>query len=339
MKCADPVLCYTDAKGNKKYRHFSLATAIYKQMHQQVFNCGKCIFCRKKRAYELASRCVLHASLYKQNCFLTLTYDEKKDGYHNDFQYEDIQKFKKRLRQHVWRNFKQRIEVFNVHEYGKNSKKHWHLVVFNYSPHQEPDKKGQPDCRIHSRSNGIGLYVSSTLSRLWPHGFGTVGDVSEASAMYTAQYVMKDFKHGYVTSKKKSHSKHSGIGRPYFLKHFKQILTLGYVPIGGFKLPVPRYFQKLAHKHYCHFHEPSAFFDTSTRKAIHRPFKKDKPSQEISNLYIQFKKTRDSKIAELEAEWAEVISQHLTSKSDPDFIKSAQNTLYDLKNRNNMEAF
>lgn len=40
-------------------------------------------------------RCVLHASLYKENCFITLTYDESKDGYHNNKEYADIQKFKK----------------------------------------------------------------------------------------------------------------------------------------------------------------------------------------------------------------------------------------------------
>lgn len=97
MKCADPVLCYTDSKGNKKYRHFSLASHIHKLSHQQVFNCGKCLFCRKKKSYELASRCVLHASLYTDNCFLTLTYDEKQKGYHNVLDYTDIQKFKKRL--------------------------------------------------------------------------------------------------------------------------------------------------------------------------------------------------------------------------------------------------
>nr|AOV86359.1 putative replication protein VP4 [uncultured virus] len=317
-----------------------MADYFAKHSDHIVFDCGKCLSCRKKKAYELASRCLLHASLYENNCFLTLTYDETKEGYHNTFEYPDIQKFKKRLRQHCQRNHNGlRIEIFNVHEYGKNGKKHWHLIVFNYSPHQEPDQNKQPDCTVHSRSHGIGLYVSKTLSRLWPHGFSTVGDISGASAMYTAQYVNKDFKNGNTANSKKSHSKHSGIGRPYFLKHYNQILRLGYVPVDGKKLPVPRYFQKLAHKHYCHFYEPSAFFDTEDRKALYRPFKKEQPNVEIAELYKAFRLKKQEHVKELEERWAEILGHHLTSKETPDFIKSNSNQVYDLRKKLTTERF
>ena len=137
MKCMNPILVYRTSNG-AQYRHFNLANRLFKLKHNQVFNCGTCHICRKRRATELAIRCVLHASLYQQNCFLTLTYDEKKKDYHNDFQYKDIQDFKKRLRRHCDYHYKKKIQIFNVHEYGKNTKKHWHLVVFN---HQFPDRK------------------------------------------------------------------------------------------------------------------------------------------------------------------------------------------------------
>lgn len=342
MKCFDPVLCYTEPdSGKRKFRNFSLANHVFKfYQHQTVFNCGKCLFCRKKRAYELACRCVLHSSLYKQNCFLTLTYDESKPEYHNNFHYKDIQDFKKRLRTHCTRHHNgKKIEVFNVHEFGKNGKKHWHLVVFNYSPHQEPDQKGQRDCQIYTRSNGVGLYVSKTLSRLWPYGFSTVGDVSTASAMYTAQYVEKDFKNGNVTNHKKSHSKHSGIGGPYFLKHYPQLLTLGYVPINGKKMPLPRYFQRLAHKHYSHYYEKENFFDTKQRKALYRPFKIGQENKEIADLFIQYKLIKEEKIKEYEIEWAKVIDQHHLTQEPPDFVKSGENALYDLRNKNSPEKF
>lgn len=327
MKCADPVLCYICPTGKKIYRNFSFAPHVLKLAHQKIFDCGKCISCRKKRAYELACRCVLHASLYKHNCFITLTYDENKKGYHNNFEYSDIQKFKKRLRKHCE---PKKIELFNVHEYGKNGKKHWHLICFN---HDFQDKT------IHTKKAGIPLYTSNKLLDLWPHGFNTIGDVSAASAMYTAQYVNKDFKNGNTHNAKKSHSKHSGIGRPYFLKHYSQILRLGYVPIEGKKLPVPRYFQRLAHKHYCHFNEPSAFHDTKQRKALYRPFKKEQPSLEISELYKQFDLYKQDRIKDLEVEWQAVMDQHLTTKTEPDFIKSNSNVLYDLRNKNNIERF
>lgn len=296
-------------------------------MHQLVFNCGKCLYCRKKKAYEIASRCVLHSSLYKNNCFLTLTYDETKPTYHNNFDYTEIQKFKKRLRAHCKGK---KIEIFNVHEYGKNGKKHWHLIVFN---HDFADKT------VHKMSNGIPLYTSRSLEKLWPFGFNTIGDVSTASAMYQAQYCEKDLKNGNYTNNKKSHSKHSGIGRPYFLLHYEQILRLGYIPINGLKLPLPRYFQRLAHKHYCHFHEQSAFRDLTDRKALYRPFKEGEANPRIAELYIEYKNLKQQYILDLEQQWNETISAHLTSKETPDFIKSNSNALYDLKNRNNIERF
>jgi len=226
-----------------------------------VFNCGKCIFCRKNKATELAARCVLHASLYQTNCFITLTYDEQREDYHNKFQYSDIQKFKKKLRRYVDYHYNKKIQIFNVHEYGKNGKKHWHLVIFN---HDFSDKE------LHFMKNGHNYYHSENLKKLWPYGFNIVTDVTEASAMYQSQYMQKDFQYGYVLSEKKSHSKHSGIGRDYFLKHYKQILSLGYIPFGQRKMAIPRYFQKLAHKHYSHFYERQNFHDTSQRKKLYR---------------------------------------------------------------------
>lgn len=331
MKCLDPVLCYTDNNGKRKFRHFSHANQVFKQMHQTVFNCGKCLFCRKKRAMELAVRCVLHASMYEQNCFLTLTYDETKENYHNKFHYADVQKFKKKLRSYCQREFKKRIEIFNVHEYGKNGKKHYHLIVFG---HDFLDKK------VFTKKNQIPIYESKTLEEMWGHGFCTVGDVSEASAMYQSQYVQKDFKNGNVTNDKKSHSKHSGIGKPFFLKNFNQILTLGFIPFGGRKVPIPRYFLKLAERHYCHFYDQGKFFDLPDRKAVYRPFKDEsEPNLEIANLFIKFKNERDTFIQQLTEEWEDVIAHHITTKEVPEFVRAAENALYDLKQRNKQEIF
>lgn len=330
MKCYDPILVYTNSSGSRQFRNFSLADRIFKTQHQQVLNCGKCLFCRKRKSYELACRCVLHASLYKENCFLTLTYDEKRKGYHNVFQYSDIQKFKKRLRSHCSRIYGKRIEVFNVHEYGRNGKKHWHLIVFNHN---------FDDRTLHTTSQNIPLFTSKTLSKLWGFGFVTIGDVSAASAMYQSQYVEKDFKNGYVTNSKKSHSKHAGIGKPYFLKHYKQILTLGYVPVNGRKLPIPRYFIKLAHKHYSHFYQYENFFDTKTRKALYKPFKSDQANRSIADLYVHYSQQKEHKIIELSQEWDQFIQDHLTNNTEPDFIKSKQNAHHDLNKFNKKQNF
>lgn len=309
-----------------------MATSIFKLMANQVFDCGKCVHCRKKRGYELACKCVLHSSLYQQNSFLTLTYDEKKEGYHNDFNYPDIQKFKKRVRQFCKRNYGKKIEIFNVHEYGKNGKKHWHLILFGHDFSHDPKPNlARTLFTVHGDHR---IYTSLRLTQLWPHGFNTIGSVEIASAMYQTQYMEKDLINGNSRNSKKSHSKHAGIGKPYFLKNYAQILKLGYIPINGGKLPIPRSFIKIAHKHYCHYYEPSAFFDEPKgRKALYRPFKHGMDNLELANLYILHKSRTDERKLDLEKQWALTIETHLTTKHDPDFLKSLSNTMYELNKK------
>lgn len=348
MKCSDPVLCYTH-ENTRVIRNFSYVKEnllLYK--FKPLSGCGKCPNCLKRRSRELAMKCVLHSSLYVHSCFVTLTYDEKKPTYHNNFEYPDIQKFKKILRQHVntteychikTRKLKRRrvpkwlykkIEIFNVHEYGHNGKKHWHLIVFNHNF----------DDRVYKSSrNGNDYYISDELSKLWAHGIHTIGNVSEASAMYQAQYTQKDVKNKNTTNGKKSHSKHSGIGKPYFLQHYKQILNLGYVPFQGKKIPVPRSFEKIADRHWSHFYDPSRFVDTKERKAIHRPFKKDYPNKDLADIYTRYINKKRMKIEELTEEWDLLVFNYIQTKAKPDFVKSGENALYDLMNRTNNQQF
>lgn len=327
MKCADPVLCYEG-----KYRHYSLATPVFRLLAKAVFNCGQCIFCRKRRASELALRCVLHASLSPHNCFLTLTYDEKQESYHNNFEYADIQKFKKKLRRHCEYHYNQKIQVFNVHEYGKHGKKHWHLVVFGWRP---------KDLETFPNRSSMPIYCSRVLQKIWTRGFSSVGDVTEASALYQAQYTQKDVKNGNLLSSKQAHSKHSGIGRDYFLQHYDQILRNGFVPHDGRKFPVPRYFVRIAHKHYSHFFATENFFDTPDRKRLYVPFnfRNNWPNIQIANLYQGFIAQRQKQVDDLILDWDDFINEHAFSKETPDFRKAAENYLYDLDNKKAKDAF
>lgn len=330
MSCYDPVLCFASGTGKRTFRHFSKASRIIKESHNLVFDCGKCLDCRKKKARELANRCVLHASLYEKNCFLTLTYDEQKPDYHNRLQYEDIQKFKKNLRRQVDYHHGKKIEIFNVHEYGKNGKKHWHLIVFN---HDFSDKE------LYTVKNGNRLYTSKYLETKWKFGFNTIGDVNEATAMYQAQYMQKDIKNGNTEEEKKSKSQHKGIGLPWFEKHYSQIMRLGYLPINGRKDPVPRAFEKRAHKHYSHFYEPWNFHDLPDRKRMYGPFKPGLENKNIADLWPLYKARKRTFIKDREEEFKNVMQQHLKTGNDPDFVKSGKNALYDLKNKNQQEKF
>ena len=108
--------------------------------------------------------------------------------------YKHIQDFKKRFRRFIDYKYKKKISIFNVHEYGKKGKKHWHLLVFG---HDFKDKKR------FKKKNGNWLYTSKRLEALWPFGHSSIGSVTEASAMYQAQYLEKDVKNGNEKSEKK----------------------------------------------------------------------------------------------------------------------------------------
>lgn len=329
--CANPTLCYTNQQtGQRKFIEWRLASPLKKTLYNVPFNCGLCVFCRKKKSIELAVRCVLHASMHLHNCFITLTYDESQPDYHNNLQYRDIQLFKKNLSSYCVYNYDKKIKIFNVHEYGKNGKKHWHLVIFN---HDFLDKT------YNFTKNGIPHYKSDVLAQKWPHGLHDIGNVTEASAMYQSQYMEKDRKNGNLNNSKKSNSQHKGIGLPYFQKHYRQILSLGYIPFGEKKVPIPRYFQKIAHKHWSHFNEPSNFYDTDHRKKLYTPFKHGDENIDIANLYTYFKNNKDLKILELEDEWNKTVLTHLSTNAKPDFIIAAENYIYDQNNKNKLDNF
>ena len=143
MKCANPTLCYIDQDSNKRiFRSWDKANDAIKQNDHIPFNCGKCIACRKRQSLELARRCVLHASLYQQNCFLTLAYENEHVG-DNTITYSDIQKFKKRLRESV---APKKIEIFNVHEYMREQQiillmhlapKLWQMLCRSTADHRQ----------------------------------------------------------------------------------------------------------------------------------------------------------------------------------------------------------
>lgn len=123
------------------------------------------------------------------------------------------------------------------------------------------------------------------------------------------------------------------------MKHYKQVLQLGYVPAFGRKNPIPRYFLKIAHKHYSHYYETSNFFDTFDRKALYRPFTKEQPNQEMADLFIQFTRTRNIQLEESWLDWQEEVEPYIFNQFKPDFKRIEENHLHDLKQRNSKGDF
>lgn len=142
--------------------------------------CGQCIGCRLERSRQWALRCMHEASLYERNCFLTLTYSDEFLPADGSLRFRDFQLFMKRLRF----EFGSGIRFFHCGEYGDvNLRPHYHALLFNFD---------FDDKRLHAAgADGHRLYVSATLDRLWPLGFGVIGSVTFDSAAYVARYCVK----------------------------------------------------------------------------------------------------------------------------------------------------
>ena len=223
--------------------------------------CGKCIGCRLDYSRDWANRCMLEASYYDSNYFVTLTYDNEHlhgvnhvdigtgEYFPNLFSTlckVDLQKFMKRLRFNTGQN----IRYYAAGEYGSSSyRPHYHLIIFGLN---------LTDLKIlKSNFQGELYYTSETISKAWPFGFHVVAGVTWDTCAYTARYVMKkrkgqDFylydKFG-IEPEFCTMSLKPGIGRLYYDEHKEQIYKYDSISFStsknGMKFRPPRYFDRL----------------------------------------------------------------------------------------------
>lgn len=144
--------------------------------------CGRCTGCRLERSRQWAIRAMHEAELYRDNCFITLTYSKEHLPADYSINVRVWQLFMKRLRKSLG---SKRIRFLASGEYGeKNLRPHYHAIIFN---HTFPDALLYRDKTAdHER-----LYTSTALSEVWPYGLATLGDVTFESAAYVARYNMK----------------------------------------------------------------------------------------------------------------------------------------------------
>jgi hypothetical protein len=218
--------------------------------------CGQCIGCRLERSRQWAMRCMHEASLYEDNCFITLTYNNDhlpKDG---SLHKEHFQKFMKRLRK---KHQNKTIRFYHCGEYGEKFRRpHYHAILFN---HDFGDKK------LFKTEKEIRLYTSKELEELWPYGFNTIGDVTFESAAYTARYIMKkqtgksaekhyenvDIETGEIHKilpEYNTMSRRPGIGTEWFKKYNKDVYPKDFVTIRGKKLKPPKFYDRMYEHQY-----------------------------------------------------------------------------------------
>ncbi|AXL14795.1 replication initiator protein [Microviridae sp.] len=221
--------------------------------------CGSCIGCRLEQSRQWATRCVHESTMWPDNSFITLTYDDEHLPTNQSLDIIEWQSFMKALRQQL---HPKKIRFYAAGEYGKDQdprttrtigRPHYHAIIFNHSfPRDE--------------QIGKDLYRSDQLDSIWGKGFASVGAMTFESAAYVARYCTKKItgelaeqhyqvsnpETGEITNLKPEFSVMSrmpGIGRTWFDKYRKD-LNKGYLTQDGNKMAIPKYYEKLLQKNH-----------------------------------------------------------------------------------------
>jgi len=172
-------------------------------------------------------------SEHSENCFLTLTYDP--EHLKSDFIVKpDFQKFIKLLRYHTGRNIRYMVS----YEYGtKTYRPHMHAIIFGWEPTAQKFLK--------NTKSGHPLFTSTDVSKIWKHGFHSIGAANEKTAYYIASYALsgraRQITHPGTgetlqISDSMDVSKRPAIGLSYLLSNDRQLVDSG--------APMPRYYVK-----------------------------------------------------------------------------------------------
>jgi len=182
--------------------------------------------------------------MHEANSFITLTYDD--EHFAPSLNYKDFQLFMRRLRK-----ARGKVRFFCCGEYGdKFGRAHFHALLFGVT-------------FARDRTIGDELYESNELSKLWPAGMSSFGDVTFQSAGYVARYAHKkitgpmakehyervDLSTGEVIDVVPEFGHMSlkpGIGRPWFDRFWRDVyLARDGCVVNGKVLPSPRYYDTL----------------------------------------------------------------------------------------------
>lgn len=207
--------------------------------------CGRCIGCRLERARQWSVRIMHEASLYSDNCFVTLTFDDEhrvKMCPNGSIVKSHCQNFMKRLRQEF---SGRKIRYYCCGEYGERFfRPHYHFCLFNLD---FPDK-------VHFGGKGDALtYTSVLLSKVWPYGHSVIGTLTSESAQYVARYCMKKVTGDHADEWYRGRqpefalmSTKPGIGRGWLDKFGEtDVWSHDDVIVAGRKCKPPRYYDKV----------------------------------------------------------------------------------------------
>lgn len=223
--------------------------------------CGYCVGCRLEHARQWAVRCIQESKMYKQNCFITLTYSDEhyiERCPNGSLNKDDFQLFMKRLRHECEREIQKidgkkvirsaGIRYYHCGEYGGiKGRAHHHAAIFN---HRFSDEE------YYTTRSGNKFYKSEQLESLWRYGLCDIGELTPESAAYISGYIgkkiMKNQWFVYGKDKKiapfQTMSRRPGIGKSYVEKYGSTMLQRDSVIIEGLEQKLPRYYTNLFEK-------------------------------------------------------------------------------------------
>lgn len=146
------------------------------------FGCGQCLPCRVNRRRQWMWRQFLESLCHDENCFITLTYNEKNLPAGGSLDKDVVSGTIKRIRRVI---APLRIRYFYVGEYGEHTyRPHYHISLFGMSSHTV--------CTVPSGSGGsVCIRFESIVEKEWGLGFTKVDEFNELTAQYVAGYVVK----------------------------------------------------------------------------------------------------------------------------------------------------
>lgn len=262
MPCFHPIKGWIGRDG--KFTTYSKNTWLDKREEIQI-PCGQCLGCRLEYSRQWAIRCQHEMKFHKENCFITITYDDDhlpRKGVNK----KHIQDFIKRLRYYLSNdeNFQKRLKLyhgrdptfkpevnlryFGCSEYGDQTyRPHYHFILFGFCP---------DDLVLFSKSEKTGccVYKSDFLTDIWGQGNVLVGESCNfETAAYIARYVVKQFKQKEILNEnfKKLNknfilcSRRPAIGARFFEENIGQLERLDKVLIReGVRCLPPKYYDK-----------------------------------------------------------------------------------------------
>lgn len=242
MACEKPMLAVLlpckNENGKKKIKilgrgdwNIAKAESWYGAENVLLLPCGSCTSCKAAHQKEWAVRCALESSFYRENCMVTLTYEERLRP--RKLVKRDLQDFIKKMR-----NKGIKFRYFGCGEYTSAGYPHYHLIMFGYWP--------EDAVFDYNSKRGFPVYRSSIISDVWHKGIISVSEMSSGTAAYVAGYVDKKLGQGEFVLM----SKRPGIGERYFSENLLEIYKYDNI-VGEFGIAkVPRYCDKVAEKNF-----------------------------------------------------------------------------------------